>query len=115
MRKKKDDILRDEQSLYAVLEFAKNVYNGNIIPNVYTPDLVNARMKDLNLNPLSATEANIEKALRDPKNSEIELKELLAKEHQAFADWYVANCFDIEMNPIGCRDWVLQRSAWIAR
>lgn len=62
-----------EQELYDVLEFAKNVYGGNIIPNIYTPELVNARMKDLNLNPLTATEANIEAALKDPKNNEAQL------------------------------------------
>ena len=62
-----------EQELYDVLEFAKNVYGGNIIPNIYTPELVNARMKDLNLNPLTATETNIEMALKDPKNHETQL------------------------------------------
>lgn len=59
--------------LYDVLEFARNVYQGNIIPNVFTPELVNARMKDLNLNPLVATETNIETALKDPKNNEVQL------------------------------------------
>ncbi len=62
-----------ESELYDVLEFAKNVYGGNIIPNIYTPELVNSRMKDLNLNPLTATETNIESALKDPKNHETQL------------------------------------------
>lgn len=62
-----------QEQLYDVLEFARNVYQGNIIPNVFTPELVNARMKDLNLNPLVATETNIETALKDPKNNEAQL------------------------------------------
>jgi len=59
--------------LYDVLEFARNVYQGNVVPNIFTPELVNARMKDLNLNPLVATETNIESALKDPKNHETQL------------------------------------------
>jgi hypothetical protein len=62
-----------ERELYDVLEFARNIYNNNIIPNVYTPDLINARMKDMNLNPLAATETDIENALKDPKNNEFKL------------------------------------------
>ena len=60
----------NEKELYDVFEFARNIYNGNILPNIYTPELVNARMKDLNLNPISATETSIESALKDPKNNE---------------------------------------------
>lgn len=66
-----EELSQDE--LYDVLEFARRVYSGNITPNVYTPELTNARMKDLNLNPLSATETNIETALKDPKNNERQL------------------------------------------
>lgn len=62
-----------EQQLWDVLEFARNIYNGNLLPNIFTPELVNARMKDLNLNPLVATETNIESALKDPKNNEDKL------------------------------------------
>ena len=68
----KEEIL-DEQSLYDVLQFAQQVYNGDIIPRIYTPEIINARMKDLNLNPLSATETNIESALKNPKNNEKQL------------------------------------------
>ncbi len=33
----------------------------------------------------------------------------------AFDQWYVENCFDLEICPMGCRDYVLQKSAWMAR
>ena len=72
-KKQNTEEMLDERSLWDVLEFARNVYQGNIIPNIYTPELVNARMKDLNLNPLVATETNIESALKDPKNNETQL------------------------------------------
>ena len=58
-----------EQELYDVLEFARRAYNGNY-SNVFTPDLINQRMKDVNLNPLAATQEKVTDALKDPKNNE---------------------------------------------
>jgi hypothetical protein len=60
-----------EQEVFDVFDFAKNMYN--IYPNVFTPELVNSRMKDVNMNPLSATAEGIDKALLDPNSSEKEL------------------------------------------
>lgn len=64
-----------EQEVWDVLSFARQMtgmYNGNIM----TPDLVSARMRDVNLNPLTATQDIIDKALQNPKESEYELKGL---------------------------------------
>lgn len=62
-----------EQELYDVLEFARNAYAGNLGGVFTTPDLINSRLKDLNMNPLAATKDSVEKALADPKNNEEEL------------------------------------------
>jgi hypothetical protein len=38
-----------------------------------------------------------------------------AAERAAFEDWYVANAFNLEENPIGSRQCGLQWQAWIER
>lgn len=67
----KDEMI-SEQELYDVLEFARNAYAGNY-PSIFTPQMVNERLKDLNLNPLQADKDNIDKALKSPKQSERQL------------------------------------------
>jgi hypothetical protein len=59
-----------------VLKFAESLagYNG-YYGNALTPMLLNQRMKDMNLNPMQATEDLINKALQNPKDSEIQLQE----------------------------------------
>jgi hypothetical protein len=61
-----------QEELYDMLEFARQAYSGTY-PHVFTPELINSRMKDINLNPLEATQKSVEKALADPKNHENEL------------------------------------------
>lgn len=61
-----------EEEVWDVLEFARNMYNT--YPTVFNPDLVNARMKDITMNPLAGEETAINKALADPKNNEMELR-----------------------------------------
>ena len=61
-----------EQAVYDVLEFARQAYSG-MYPQIFAPDLINSRMKDVNLNPLEATQKGVEKALANPKYSETEL------------------------------------------
>ena len=63
--------LLSEGEVWDVLEFAKN--SSPYYNNYFTPDLVNSAMKDVNMNPLVADQAKIEKALSDPKNSEEQL------------------------------------------
>jgi hypothetical protein len=55
-----------EREVYDVLTFAKSMISGT----VYTPELVNARMKDLTLNPTEPTNDMLDTALKDPKNNE---------------------------------------------
>jgi hypothetical protein len=60
------------QEAWDVVTFAKNMYN--LMPGVYTPDLVNSRMKDINMNPIAGTANDIETALKNPQNSEEQLR-----------------------------------------
>lgn len=59
-----------EQEIYDVFAFAKELYTGNFYPNVFTPQLVNQRLKDVTMNPLEASAANVERALKNPKGNE---------------------------------------------
>lgn len=68
----KEESLITEQEAWDVIKFARSM-NGYGGYNVLTPDLVSARMKDVSLNPLSASQDSLNKALSDPKNSEMDL------------------------------------------
>jgi len=70
-RTKKPEEISQER-VFDVLEFARQAYN--MYPNIYTPDTVNSRMKDITMNPLSQTEEEINNALKDPKNNESKLR-----------------------------------------
>ena len=65
------EILSVDQ-VFNFLEFAQAAYSGQF-PGVYTPQLVNSRLKDVGLSPQVATADKINKALTNPKNSEQEL------------------------------------------
>jgi len=69
INKNNEELSTDE--LYDVLSFAKQMYNYN---GIFTPDLVNAKMKDINLNPIAATEEGINTALLNPKSNERNLQ-----------------------------------------
>jgi hypothetical protein len=71
-RKKKEEEEVSVADVYSVLDFAKQMYN--IYPNIFTPDLVNSKLKDINMNPLAATEAGINSALLNPKSNEKTLR-----------------------------------------
>jgi hypothetical protein len=57
-----------KEEVYDVLRFAQSLYGG-----LYTPELVNARMRDITLSPIQATTDNITTALSNPKENEREL------------------------------------------
>lgn len=57
-----------QEDVWNVLNFANSIYNG-----IYTPDLMNSRMKDITMQPLVATLDKINTALSNPKSSENEL------------------------------------------
>lgn len=60
------------EQVYDVLKFAQMAYAGQF-NGVFTPDLVNARMKDVTLSPQAATAAQISAALLNPKEMEQQL------------------------------------------
>jgi len=60
-------------TVWSTLEFARSLSSNYMYNGMFTPELMNSRMKDINMNPLMATEADITKALKDPKNSESSL------------------------------------------
>ena len=64
-----------EKQVYNMLEFANGITSGvyGNYGGYFTPDLLNQAMKDINLNPISATEDEITKALNSPKDSEEQL------------------------------------------
>ena len=70
-KKKKEEEISAEE-VYNVLDFAKQMYN--MYPGIFTPNLVNSRLKDINMNPLTATSTSVEDALADPKNNEVSLR-----------------------------------------
>lgn len=67
-----EEVKISEQEVWDVLNFASNLYNGGY-PNVYSPELLNSRFKDITLQPQIATLDKINKALSSPKESEEEL------------------------------------------
>ena len=63
------------EQVWDVLKFAQNLYgyHNGIFPGVYTPQLVNASMQNMTLNPQATTSDLIDDALASPKESEQEL------------------------------------------
>ena len=59
------------EQVYDVLKFANSAYG--MYNGAFTPDLVNARLKDITMSPQMATADKIEKALSSPNSSEEEL------------------------------------------
>lgn len=110
IKKRDEEPLVSEQAVFDVLDMAKQVYafpnqvlGGGIGP--YTPQLINSLMQNVNMNPLQATSADIEKALQDPKNSEqqligytewLELNSMLFKRIMG----YFANLLSFDFNYI---------------
>ena len=61
-----------EKQVWDVLEFARNM-NG-LYSGLFNPDLVNARLKDMNMNPVVGTKTEVENATKNPKNNEESLR-----------------------------------------
>lgn len=66
-KKNSNGILSEEQ-VWDVIDFAKNI--TSTYQNIYNPMLVNQRLQDINMNPLSATQDGVDKALLKPKENE---------------------------------------------
>jgi len=70
---KENDILLTEEEVYQVVEFAK--FYGLNYPGMMSSSLLNQRMQDVSMNPVAATEATLDAALKSPKDSEEQLQE----------------------------------------
>jgi hypothetical protein len=71
-RKKVENTSEETTSLedvWSVLNFAQQAYTGQF-PGIYTPQLVNSKMKDITLSPQLATAAKIDEALSNPSDNE---------------------------------------------
>lgn len=68
----------DIQTTWDMLEFAKS-YTSGIMggQGVFTPDLLNSRMKDISFNPQELSENDIVEALKNPKNNESTLRSIV--------------------------------------
>ena len=72
---KKEDILLSEQEVDFALKFAESMNGWGFYGKAITPALLNQRLQEINVNPLQATENDLNQALLDPKNSELVLQE----------------------------------------
>lgn len=74
--KRDNQSLVSEEAVWEVLDFAQQLFAfpnqvmGNIPYGAYSPQLINSLMKNINMNPVQGTSADIEKALKDPKSNE---------------------------------------------
>jgi hypothetical protein len=72
--KQNDEILLSEEEVNYILAFSDALAGYGIYGNAITPMLLNARMRDTNLNTLQSTEASLIAALNSPKESELVLQ-----------------------------------------
>lgn len=70
---KQEEPLLTEDEFWDVIAFAR-AYSGMYSQTYLTPELVNARMRDMNLNPHAATEIELNTALQSPKQNEKQLQ-----------------------------------------
>lgn len=108
-----------EEELYDVLSFAKNM--SPYYSNVYTPEITNSKMQDINMNPLSADKAKVDEALKNPKNNEdnlisySEFFELIDMVYKRMVG-YVGNlpAFDLTFYPVNAKKEDLSKSTYNA-
>ena len=70
---KKEDVILTEEEVWNVVEFARSYGSGYGL-SYLNPELINARMRDITLNPMAATQDMLDKAMVDPKQSEKQLQ-----------------------------------------
>ncbi len=61
------------QETWDIVKFAESLGGYGIYGNALNPFLLNQRMQDVSMNPLQATESSLASAMRNPKNSELQL------------------------------------------
>lgn len=75
IEKKQEPEEISEEQVHFMVEFARELQKGGMFGNsIYTPDLINARLRDISFNPLAATQDMLDKALANPKESEDNLR-----------------------------------------
>ena len=69
-----EDVKLTEKEVWDVIEFSRSLSRayGSMYMN---PELLSARMRDVNLNPLAATESMLADAMVSPKDNERSLQE----------------------------------------
>lgn len=70
---KEPEVQLTEEQVWDVLKFANTLYGGALQANIYTPDLINARIKNITSQPQVATLDKITEALSTPNESEEQL------------------------------------------
>lgn len=85
MTKKESEPLQTKQEVFDVLQFAKKMLGDSPLYglNVFTPDLVNQAIKQLNMNTLEPSEKNLSDALGKPNENEDNLV--------AYSEWFQNN------------------------
>lgn len=68
--KDKNELLLTEEEIWSVVNFARSMTGINYL----NPDLVSGRMRDISLNPMEATQADLDTAMKSPKQSEDKLR-----------------------------------------
>lgn len=100
------EILLSKEEVYDVLKFAGSLYSG-----IYTPQLVNDRLKDISLSPQIATAKDVDDALQNPKQNEqkllgyseyFELTSMIYKRVMNYLAGMLS--FDLTMNPMNVSD-----------
>ena len=117
MANKKSEILT-EKEVWSIVEFARGL--SSFLPGGMTPDLVNARMRDVSLNPLQATEESLNRALQNPKDSELQLQgfsenfELQSMPYKRLLE-YLANmlALDLTYTPINAKEKDFKSKAYL--
>jgi hypothetical protein len=74
-KKQNEDVLLTKQEVWDVLEFSRQL--SGYFPGILTPDLINARMKEISYTPTAASQDTLNRALQNPKDSENDLRSFI--------------------------------------
>jgi len=74
VKSEEDEIILTEEQVWSVIEFSRSL--STAYGSMYmSPELLSARMRDVNLNPLAATQTMLDEAMQSPKDNEKHLQE----------------------------------------
>lgn len=76
MNKKKTDNIEiiTENEVWDVIQFARSMSGGLYGTTYLTPELINSQMRNITLNPMQATQDELDRAMADPKTHELQLQ-----------------------------------------